>query len=476
MPDPTIFWFRRDLRLDDHPGLTAAREAGGPVIPVAILDPLTESLGAAPLWRWGEGVDALATSLKDLGSHLVLRKGDAAEVLRALIAETGARTVLWSRAYDPASINRDKAVKSALVEAGVTARSIPGHVLFEPWTVETGQGSFYKVYTPFWKSVRDRDVGAPVSAPADLPAPDTWPRSDSLDDWALAKGLNRGADVLKPHANAGEAAARARLSQFVDDRIEAYDTDRDRLDRNGTSCLSENLALGEISARRCFAAARHALDQGKAGAETFAKEIVWRDFAYHLAYHTPQLVEGNWRPEWDDFPWRGESEAFTRWCQGRTGEPVIDAAMREMYVTGRMQNRARMLVASYLTKHLLTHWRLGCDWFAQCLIDWDPASNAMGWQWAAGTGPDAAPYFRVFNPATQADKFDPGNHYRTRWVAELARAPGDEALSYFEAIPRSWGLSHTDAYPDPLVDLKDGRERALAAYKSLTAQKKDKVA
>ncbi|MEM7614239.1 MAG: FAD-binding domain-containing protein, partial [Pseudomonadota bacterium] len=260
------------------------------------------------------------------------------------------------------------------------------------------------------------------------------------------------------------------LGAFIEDRVAEYSNDRDRLDRDGTSGLSENLALGEISPRQCWAAGMAAHARGSAGAETFVKEVVWREFAYHLLFHTPQIAEKNWRPEWDGFPWRGESDAVDRWRRGRTGEPVIDAAMRQLYVTGTMHNRARMLVASYLTKHLMTHWRIGQQWFEDCLIDWDPASNAMGWQWAAGSGPDAAPFFRIFNPATQAEKFDPQGSYRSRYVAEGHSDPHEDALSFFEAAPKSWGMRANDPYPQPMVDLKAGREAALAAYKAHRAQ------
>ncbi|MGB3555579.1 MAG: FAD-binding domain-containing protein, partial [Jannaschia sp.] len=247
-------------------------------------------------------------------------------------------------------------------------------------------------------------------------------------------------------------------------RVADYAAARDRLPEDGTSGLSENLTYGEIGPRTCWDAAQGALREGGTGAETFLKELVWRDFAHHLAYHTPRLTSANWRPEWDAFPWRDDNSEAEVWRRGRTGIETVDAGLREMYVTGRMHNRARMLVASYLTKHLMTHWKIGCDWFADCLIDWDPASNAMGWQWAAGSGPDAAPFFRIFNPDTQAEKFDPDGVYRRRWVAELADDPGPEAMSYFEAVPRSWDLAPDDPYPDPVVGLKEGRERALAAY------------
>jgi deoxyribodipyrimidine photo-lyase len=229
-----------------------------------------------------------------------------------------------------------------------------------------------------------------------------------------------------------------------------------------------NLTYGEISPRMVWHAAWQALHAGAQGAEVFLKELVWREFAWHLAWHTPRLLDANWRPEWDRFPWRGDNEDAKRWRRGMTGEPIVDAGMRELYVTGTMHNRVRMMVASYLTKHLMTHWRIGQRWFADCLIDWDPAANALGWQWTAGSGPDAVPFFRIFNPATQAEKFDPEGAYRrwfiAGWNGEAAHA---DALAYFDAAPRRWGLSAADAYPEAIVDLKAGRERALEAYQRL---------
>jgi deoxyribodipyrimidine photo-lyase len=468
MADPTLLWLRRDLRLSDNPALAAALARGGPVIPVFVLDPLVEGWGAAPLWRLGESLRALAGDLAAKGSRLVLRRGPALESLTALARETGARGVVWSRLYDAPSIDRDKAVKVGLREAGLDADSVNGSLLFEPWTVETGAGGFYKVYTPFWKAVRGRDPGAPRPTPGAISAPETWPASDALEDWALGARMNRGAAIVARHANIGEAAALDRLGAFCDGPIADYAEKRDRVDLSATSNLSENLATGELSPRVAWAAGRAALERlGGKGPETFLQELVWRDFAYHLLHHTPHLTSRNWRPEWDAFPWRDDNADAERWRRGATGEPMIDAAMRELYVTGRMHNRARMLVASYLCKHLMTHWTVGEAWFRETLIDWDLASNAMGWQWAAGSGPDAAPFFRIFNPATQAEKFDPARAYRRRWIAELSRSPGPDALAFFEAIPKNWGFTASQAYPSPLVDLKTGRERALQAYTKL---------
>ncbi|MFN5828415.1 MAG: cryptochrome/photolyase family protein, partial [Rhodobacterales bacterium] len=304
----------------------------------------------------------------------------------------------------------------------------------------------------------------PAEAPPHLAAPAAWPGSDRLEDWRLDAAMNRGAAVVAPHQAVGEAAARARLDRFLAGPIDLYRTARDFPGGENTSRLSENLTCGEIGPRRIWHAGWHAIEQGRAGAEHFLKELVWREFAWHLIHHTPHITHANWRDDWDSFPWRGDNPDAERWRRGMTGEPFVDAAMREMYVTGTMHNRARMITASYLTKHLMTHWKVGLDWFAECLTDWDPASNAMGWQWVAGSGPDAAPYFRIFNPATQAEKFDPEQVYIHRFVAELCRQPGPEALAYFDAVPRSWGLKASGQYLEPVVALAAGRDRALAAY------------
>lgn len=459
-----ILWFRRDLRLSDHPALAAAVAEGRPVIPVFVHDETVEALGPAAKWRLGEGIAVFARALEAAGSRLVLRRGRALDVLRGLVAETGAGAVHWTRGYDRAAIARDREVKAALGAAGIAARSFPGAVLFEPWTVATGQGRPYSVYTPFWRAVRGRDPGVPDAAPARLWPPEQWPASDRLPDWAMGRAMNRGAAVLGRFASVGEAAARERLDVFLGEKLARYAEDRDYPARDATSGLSEHLAWGEISPRTVWQAAMAARAAGVAGAEKFLSELGWREFAWHLLYHAPEMDRRNWRAEWDGFPWRGDNDAAERWRRGMTGERFVDAAMREMFVTGRMHNRARMIAASYLTKHLLTDWRVGLKWFAECLTDWDPAANAMGWQWVAGSGPDAAPYFRIFNPATQAERFDPGGAYRRAFIAEGQATAPATARAFFEAAPRRWGLTPAAAYPAPLVDLAEGRARALAAY------------
>ena len=461
MTTPIILWLRRDFRLTDNEALSTAAETNRPIIPVFIHDPLVEALGAAPKWRLGEAIANFSSILKKHGSRLILRRGDALGCLQALITETGADTVIWSRAYDPDTVARDKVLKATLKTQGLSVQSHPGQLLFEPWTVEKGTGGPYGVYTPYWRNVAGREVSETLPPPKSLRAPQVWPASDMLADWKLDASMNRGAGIVAKHAPIGEQAAFDRLSYFLGSLVDAYADDRNRPDRDATSRMSAHLTTGEISPRMIWHAAQRALTEGRPGAETFLKELVWREFAWHLLWHNPQLATQNWRDGWDKFPWRGENDDATLWKRGLTGEPIVDAGMRELYVTGTMHNRVRMITASYLTKHLLTDWRVGLKWFEETLVDWDPASNAMGWQWVAGCGPDASPFFRIFNPATQAEKFDPNGAYRAKYLQ------ADGATDFFKAFPQSWHLSRNLPAPGPIISLADGRARALAAYKAL---------
>jgi deoxyribodipyrimidine photo-lyase len=292
--------------------------------------------------------------------------------------------------------------------------------------------------------------------------------SEDLSDWDFAKDMHRGAKVVRTYVRVGETAALDRLSQFIEEKIFRYNDLRDFPNLDATSGLSQNLTVGEISPRTCWFAAQRAFEQGQDQAEIFMKELVWREFAYHLMHHTPHITSQNWKPDWDNFPWNTDETHpnVVAWTQGRTGIQFVDAAMRELYVTGTMHNRARMIVASYLTKHLLTHWQIGQKWFEDTLLDWDPASNAMGWQWSAGSGPDATPYFRVFNPVTQLDKFDKNREYVSRWIAEGKASPTADSRAFFKAIPESWRLSEKQLYPHPKVTAEAGRKIALSAYEN----------
>jgi deoxyribodipyrimidine photo-lyase len=449
--DHVIWWVRRDMRLSDNAALLAAVATGAPVVPLFILDPETEGWGAAPRWRLARALAALDGALRAKGSRLILRRGGALEVLQSLAP----KAVHWTRAYDPAPKARDTVVKAALRAAGIAAHSQAGFLLAEPWDVSTKDGGYYRVYTPFWRALDARGVPPPLPTPARLNPPDTWPDSDRLEDWALEADMRAGAPVLALHAQVGEASAMARLHRFLAGPAHSYKEQRDFPAVQATSGLSENLTFGEIGPRQVW----HLALEGGAP-EHFRKELVWRDFAWALMFHTPHIETANWRPEWDAFGWRDSGEGLTRWQRGLTGVDIIDAGMRELYASGRMHNRVRMLVGSYLTKHLLIHWRAGQAWFADCLTDWDPASNAMGWQWVAGSGPDAAPYFRIFNPDTQAEKFDPDRAYRRHWLHPSAQG----AQQFIAAAPRNWGLNAATSRPKPLISLEEGRARALDAY------------
>ena len=460
MKGAAILWLRRDLRLSDNPALTAAVRSGLPVVPVFILDPETEALAAAPKWRMGQAVAHFAARLDAIGSRLILRRGDAAEVLAALVRETGATEVHWTRLHDAPSRHRDATVADVL---GTAAHVHHGHTLHPPEAIRTKTGGFYKVYTPFWNTLRQTGVDTPAPSHDTLKLPHAWPPSDRLEDWAMGAAMNRGAAVLALHATVGEDAALDRLHDLLDG-LDGYARARDDMGTRETSGLSENLTYGEIGPRTLWHAALQAMQDGARNAEIFLRELAWRDFAHHLLWHNPHLPDRHWREGWDGFPWRQDNPDAEAWRRGQTGEPIVDAAMREMFATGTMHNRARMIVASYLTKHLLTDWRVGLRWFEEVLIDWDPASNALNWQWVAGCGPDASPYFRIFNPAAQAEKFDAKRRYRDCWLTDTARS-----REFFEAVPRQWRLTLKSPRPEPLISMKIGRDRALSALSAMRA-------
>jgi deoxyribodipyrimidine photo-lyase len=468
---PTLVWLRQDLRLADNPALLAAE---GPVIPVYILDetPGVEPLGGASRWWLDKSLAALGADLEALGSRLILRKGPAGEVLQALIAETGAAAVHWNRLYDAGSIARDKTIKAELTDEGVTRRSFNASLLNEPWEIANGSGGPYKVYTPFWRNARSRVAAVdPAPAPDSLDAPGTWPDSEALADWGLhptKPDWSTGFSDWRP----GEAGAQARLEGFLDGPVATYSDDRNRPDLPGTSGLSPHMHFGEIGPRQIWRSAQDAVARGASErqVEKFLAEVGWREFHHHLLFHFPDLPTKNFRPEWDAFVWRDDEEAFVAWTRGQTGYPIVDAGMRELWATGFMHNRVRMIVASFLIKDLLIDWRRGEAWFRDTLVDADIAQNAANWQWVAGSGADAAPYFRIFNPVTQGQNFDPDGVYVRKWVPELGKLPSKVIHAPWTAVSDLLAAADVavgQTYPRPLVDHGKARDRALQAYAAL---------
>lgn len=465
---PSILWFRRDLRLDDNPALAAAVARGAPVLPLFILDP-QEEIGGASLWWLHGSLAALSESLGRLGLPLVLRRGDPSDILPAVAKEVGAEAVFWNRCYEPRAITRDKALKSSLAGEGLEVQSFNGSLLAEPWEVKTATGDPYKVFTPFWRSLSQFSFAAPVSTPKTLGRVKDI-ATDHLDDWGLLPAKPDWAGGLRDTWTPGEAGARSRLGDFVDRAMEDYPGARDLPDREGTSRLSPHLHWGEISPRRIWHVVRHSEGgDGKAG-DAFLRELAWRDFAIHLLYHWPEIEKENWKSEFDDFPWKSDRKAFKAWSMGRTGYPIVDAGMRQLWQTGWMHNRVRMIVASFLIKHLMMDWREGAAWFEDTLVDADLAVNRASWQWVAGSGADAAPYFRIFNPILQGEKFDGEGDYVRAFVPELAKLDTKYIHKPWEApadLLEKAGIRLGETYPEPMVDHGEARSRALAAFEKI---------
>ncbi|WCR10657.1 deoxyribodipyrimidine photo-lyase [Paracoccus stylophorae] len=450
-----ICWFRRVLRLDDHPALVAAARAG-PVIPLVILDPAEARDHPASAQRQAMSLPHLQTALHRHNSRLIVRRGDPAEVLERIARQTGAKGVHGTEGFPFAS---DHGLKAAVERGGATLHLHPLADLVPRACVRTQQGGVYQVFTPFWRALRGVDIPPPLDPPR-LTLPQSWPDSDG-PDWPEARAaMDRGWDVVAEHIAAGEDAARDRLDQFLHGPVTDYASHRDQPWRgSATSGLSDALAVGEISARRIWHTGLATREDGTPGADDFLREVAWREFARELFHESPDMGERCWREGWNDFPWRRDNADARDWRRARTGVPMVDAGLRELFVTGRMHNRVRMIAGSYLTKHLLTDWRVGLDWFARTLIDWDAASNAMNWQWVAGCGPDASPYFRVFNPELQAKKFDGDARYRDHWLKP--DSPG--ACAFAQAAPRSWNVDLVRR-PLPALSLSRGRAQALTAY------------
>lgn len=470
---PTLLWFRKDLRLNDNSALEAALESGAPVIPVFIWAPDEAGdwgPGAASKWFLHQALGSLSESLNALGGRLVLRQGDSLKELCDIVKETGAERVFWNRRYESPLRLLDASIKQALRDDGIEVESFNSSLLNEPHTVSTGGGKPYKVYTPYWRKVKDRPL--PAEAEVDLKAlqfPESYPRSVALDALGLLpeKPWYR---KFHPHWEVSEEAAKARLEGFLKDSVGDYNEARDFPGVLGTSGLSPHLHWGLISPRQIMHTLLSRHDFGDQGPQVYTKEVYWREFAYNVLYHFPQTPDAPLQEKYADFPWEPDDEAQARWQRGQTGYPIIDAGMRELYATGWMHNRVRMVVSSFLVKHLLQDWRVGARWFWNTLVDADLASNTLGWQWSGGCGADAAPYFRVFNPMTQGHKFDPEGDYVRKWVPEVAKLPNQfihEPWEAPEGVLRCAGVELGKNYPEPIIEHKKGRERALAALGKL---------
>ena len=475
-----LLWLRRDLRLADHPALTAAA-AHGRVLPVYIDAPEEEepwAPGGASRWWLHHSLSALQASLAERGLPLVIRRGESLATLRALVKESGATAVFWSRLYEPAIMARDTAIKSALREDGLIAESSNAALLFEPWQTQTGSGDPYRVFTPFWKNCAARldQQPAPLPVPEALRAPAKVPHGMTVDELGLLPTLP-WAGGLAATWTPGEAGAMDRLESFIDGPMPAYSDDRNRPDLPATSFLSPHLHFGELSPRQALAATRAAvLKGGRAGiahgSEHFVRELGWREFNHHLLYHFPHTTDAPLDVRFANLVWRTDARLLEAWQRGRTGYPIVDAGMRELWHTGYMHNRVRMIAASLLVKNLGQSWLEGAKWFWDTLVDADLPNNTAGWQWTAGCGADAAPYYRIFNPVLQTERFDPHRRYLRRWLPEIAALPDEYIHRPWEAPPAVWreaGLTPGQEYPLPAVDFRASRDAALGAYEAVKA-------
>ncbi|MFC4394778.1 cryptochrome/photolyase family protein [Arthrobacter sedimenti] len=465
----SLVWLRDDLRLDDNPALSEAAGRGLPFTVVYILDEQSQGvrpLGGAARWWLHHSLAALSADLESRGSRLVLRRGPAGEAIRTLATQTKADHLFWNRRYGQPERTIDADLKEWAGGHGMQASSYQANLLFEPWTVKTGAGGPYKVYSPFWRAcLASQDIRNPFEAPDTLPEPAPsgrgLPASDTLSSWNLLPSSPDWSGGLAATWRPGETGAQQRLEDFLDGPIEDYGTGRNLPGTEGTSRLSPHLRFGEVSPFRVWREIRRRHPHNvPSDVGTYRAELGWREFNWHLLYHNPDLATRNFRPAFDNFQWAPTSrEELAAWQQGNTGYPLVDAGMRQLWQTGWMHNRVRMAAASFLVKNLLTDWRIGEEWFWDTLVDADAANNPANWQWVAGSGADASPYYRIFNPVTQSKKFDAGGSYLRTFIPELRDVEG-------KGIHEPWTVE-AEGYPKPLVDLAESRERALDAYQKI---------
>lgn len=463
-----IFWFRQDLRLNDNPAFLEACTKHEYVIPLYILDGKKSTLGEAQSWWLHHSLNALGNSLASkMGLKLVLRKGTPLEIIVALVRSLSITAVYWNRCYEPLSIERDKKIKRALKEMGVYVLSLNGSLLNEPWTIRTKNGDFFKVFTPYWKTCRQVLSCQPpkklMSHPAHVDV-----LSDELDTLRLLPTLN-WASQFPNFWTPGESGAQQRLHEFITHHLHGYKINRDFPEKQATSHLSPHLHFGELSPWAILRAVEYAKRDPHcdlAGAEHFLSELGWREFSYYLLYHVPSLPCTNFKSGFDAFPWHNDELGLLQWQKGMTGYPIVDAGLRELWATGYMHNRVRMIAASFLTKGLFIDWRLGADWFLSTLVDADLANNSASWQWVTGCGADAAPYFRIFNPVLQSQKFDPNGTYIRRWVPELASLKKELIHAPWEASNATTIYTQTN-YPRPIINHSESRATALQYYSQL---------
>lgn len=467
----TILWFRNDLRLEDNPALTQAVLHGGGIIPLYIWSPEEEGRwppGAASKWWLHHSLNSLNQELLKHGAKLIVRSGKSLDVLREVIHETNAQTLFWNRRYEPSIIERDSLIKSELTADGIEVRSFNGSLLYEPWTILNKQGKPFQVFTPFWKACLQQGQPAePVPAPKKFPPLAKNIPSTGLDSLELMPKIHWDAGLEKAWKPGAPHALKA-LKSFMQSKVEQYHEMRDRPDIEGVSHLSPYLHFGEISPRTVWHAILQHQRLDQKGVECYLRQLGWREFAHHLLYHFPHTPEHPLRKEFSAFPWKYDNEHLKTWHKGNTGYPFVDAGMRQLWKTGWMHNRVRMVVGSFLVKDLLLSWTEGAKWFWDTLVDADLANNTLGWQWVGGCGADAAPYFRIFNPVSQGEKFDPEGLYVREWVPELSRLPDKWIHRPWEApdaILQNAGVALGKTYPKPIVDHDIARKEALEAFK-----------